>query len=182
MSGGPVTRAVRSLLLLGVAATIGVAPAVAGHAAGKRQLTLYAKATRVQYVDHSDDRERGFGTNPFSADAKPPKPLEKTGNGPVAGDNALFSFRLYSDPRLAHQIGTAVYSCTFGFNHQALCDAQFGLTSSGSTIMASGPVDFAESAFTFAITGGENRYLGVRGQVTSTATAKNAHRLDFTLR
>ncbi len=177
MSRFPAVASLVAVGLLGVALTSGSAGAVA------RGLTIYARATQVQFVDHSDDRSRGAGSNPFGVDTKAVVPLTKEkekGKGPFPGDNALYRFKLYSDPGLTRSAGTAVYSCTFNFVRHALCDAEFDLKS--STITASGPADFTSQHFTLAITGGDNRYLGARGQVTSAPAAKNTHRLEFTIR
>jgi hypothetical protein len=170
-----------ALLIAGVAL---LAAASAGAATSRQALTIYAKAKQVQFVDHSDDRSRGVDQNPFGADTKALLPLTKEmekGKGPYPGDNALYTFRLYGDPRLTNLVGTAVYSCTFNFQHHALCEASFELN--GGTMFASGPADFNGSNFTLAVLSGTAKYLGARGQVSSApAAAKDAHRLRFVFR
>ena len=47
--------------------------------------------------------------------------------------------------------------------------------------MASGPVDFNASGFTIVVTGGTNKYLGVRGEAKAAAAPRNAQRIDFEL-
>jgi hypothetical protein len=151
----------------------------AQSAAAPRQVTLYARPARVQYVDHSDDRARGNASNPFNADVKvPPKPTRKDAEGSRPGDNALWQLTLYRDRSLRSKVGTAVYSCTFNFDHQAICDGTFQL--SGGTMSASGPVDFDAPSFTIAVVGGTGTYLGARGQVTS-VTGKRSEQLEFVL-
>jgi hypothetical protein len=152
-------------------------------AAAAHTLTIYARATQAQFEDHSDDRTRGFAQNPFNADTKSLAPLTKEkekGSGPFPGDNALYKFKLYSDAALRKNIGSAVYSCTFNFGHQAICEADFELRS--GALLASGPVDFYASTFMLAVNGGTGHYLGARGQVASAPTVKDAHRLTFKLR
>jgi hypothetical protein len=169
-----------ALLLAGAALVVA---ASAGAASSRQALTVYAKAKQVQFVDHSDDRSRGAEQNPFAADTKSLLPLTKQmekGKGPYPGDNALYSFKLYRDARLTRQIGTAVYTCTFNFQHHALCEASFELN--GGNMYASGPADFDDADFTLAVLSGTAKYLGARGQVTSAPAAKDAHRLSFVFR
>jgi hypothetical protein len=159
--------------LLAVAVPVG--PAGAG--AGRRALTIYAVATRAQFTDHSDDRTRSVFKNPFNVDGEVPG---NTGKGPHTGDNALYSFTLYSDTAFKKRIGSAVYACTFNVAHKALCEADFQLN--GGAMFASGPANFDSTYFTLAVSGGTGKYLGTRGQVSSAPTGKNAHRLRFLLR
>jgi hypothetical protein len=154
----------------------------ANAAPARQQFTIYAKATQVQFVNHADDRARGNVTNPFSADTKlPPPPTANSGKkGARAGDNALLSFKLYRDPSLKKRIGSAVYSCTFNFAHNALCEETFELND--GTMFAAGPVDLDAASFTIAVTGGTSRYFGVRGEINAGPAGKDAHRLRFVLR
>ncbi len=143
---------------------------------------IYLKATRLQFLNHADDRARGDVTSPFDPDAKltPPTNANSGAKGTRAGDQALFSFKLYADAGLAKPIGTAVYSCTFNFAQQAACDANLELT--GGTMFASGPADLITGRFTLAVVGGTSAYLGSRGQLTSAPTGrKNTTRLDVVL-
>jgi hypothetical protein len=153
---------------------------VAAEARADRGLTIYAVATRASFTNHADDRARGSGANPFNVDAKKLPPPPKGGKGPQAGDEARYTFKLYSDRRFKHQIGSASYSCTFNFGNVALCKADFELN--GGALIATGPADFASTSLTFAISGGTGSYLGVRGQVSSAPAGTNAHRLTFVLR
>jgi len=163
-----------------VVALLGVAVAFAGLAeagAARRGLTIYAVGSKAQFTNHADDRERGLAKNPFNFDMKiqPPK-----GKGPQAGDKANYSFKLYSDPSLKKLIGSAVYSCTFNFGHEALCQADFELNN--GAMIASGPADFDTTSFTLAVSGGSGKYLGARGQVSSAPHLRDSHRLTFVLR
>ena len=170
----------RGVLLAIVATALLAAVAPAGQAAGTKGLTIYAVATRAQFTNHADDRVRGSGSNPFNVDVKHLPTPKTTGKGPQAGDEALFTFKLYSDAAFKHQIGTAVYDCTVNFGHMALCKADFELHN--GALFASGPTNFDSTTFTLAVSGGTGSYLGTRGQVSSTPNRDNAHRLTFLLR
>jgi hypothetical protein len=134
-----------------------------------RSFVLYAKATRAQFVNHADDRQRGILRNPFSSDFLPTPPNANKGKkGARAGDNALIMLELYSDRNLTRPAGTATYSCRFNFGQEALCDAQFTL--GRGTIIAMGPAKLDGSPIVLAVTGGTGRYLGAHGQLTSTTS------------
>ena len=122
-----------------------------------RSFVVYAKPTRAQFVDHNDDRKRGDFKNPFDPDLLPtPRNANSGKKGARAGDNALFSFKVYADAKLTRPIGDAIYSCTFNFAEEATCEANFTLT------------------------GGTRTYFGALGQVDSTPAAGNTQR--FALR
>jgi hypothetical protein len=183
-SGRP--RLILSLALLTGAALFAgrVAASSAETAAGHQTLTVYAVASAAQFMDHSDDRARGDGNNPFDADTKALAPVsaaKEKGKGPYPGDDALYSFKLYAGADLKKRIGSATYTCVYNFAQKALCEAFFTLN--GSTLFASGPVDFTSTQFTLAVTGGTSKYLGTRGEVASAPAekpvAKNENRLDF---
>ena len=151
-----------------VATTTGpVAPATTQG----RSFVVYAKPTRAQFVDHNDDRERGDFTNPFDPDLLPTPPNANSAKtGARAGDSALFGFKVYSDPKLTRPIGNAIYSCTFNFAQEAICEANFALT--GGTMIAMGPAQLTTSNIVLPVTGGTGRYAGARGQVTSRPSGK----------
>ena len=46
--------------------------------------------------------------------------------------------------------------------------------------MASGPIDFKASKFTIVVTGGTNKYLGVRGELKA-AAGQSSSKVDFRL-
>jgi len=168
-------------LIIGIALlALSVTPNWAGASTNVRQLTVYARATQFQYVSHADDRIRGDQTNPFSLDAPLPPPQKGDGSAPAPGDNALFTFKLYSDRKLKKSVGSAAYSCTFNFAKQALCEADFALND--GTMIADGPAAFNTAQFTLAVVSGTGHYLSVRGQVTSASeVAQNVYRLEFLL-
>jgi hypothetical protein len=157
-------------------------PAATATTPKGRSFVVYAKPKRAQFVNHADDRARGDKLNSFNADGLPTPPNANSGKkGTRAGDNALLSLTLYSDPNLTRAVGTATYSCTFNFAQEALCDGRFEL--GGGTIIALGPAKLDGSETVLAVTGGTGRYAGAHGQVTSTASSakKNTRIFRFTL-
>ena len=136
----------------------------------------------MQYINTEDDRARGRVNNPLDAAANKlwPKSSGRE-DGPQPGDIAIYALNLYSAPTLKQRAGSAVYTCYFHYNQRALCKGYYKLKA-GSTLVASGPIDFKNSQFTIVVTGGTNRYLGVRGEVKAGASsASKAQRLDFRL-
>lgn len=151
----------------------------AAGAAGKRVVTVYSVATGVQYINTGDDRTRGETNHPLDSDAVKLFPKSTgTGNGPFAGDVAVYALNLFSDATLKRRAGTGVYTCFFNYDQHALCKAYYKLAA-GGTIVASGPIDFKVSGFTIVVTGGTNKYLGVRGEAKVAASPNNAQRIAF---
>ena len=147
-------------------------------AAGKKTLTLYATAEQEQYVNNSDSLQRGQGNNPFG-NYKDLEPLaNKNANGPFPGDEALFSFNLYTGPNLVKRAGTALFTCQYNFNKNAFCDASFQMAS-GGTVIASGAFNFTASKFSLAITGGYGPFINKRGSMTDVPSANHAQKLSF---
>ena len=110
-----------------------------GHDAGKPVVRRLRQADEAQFINHADDRARGNFTNPFADILPTPKNANSGKPGARAGDNALFSLKLYSDAKLTRPVGTAAYSCTVNFGQQAICEGQFEL--SDGTMIAMGPAD-----------------------------------------
>ena len=147
-----------------------------------RSFVVYAKPTRAQFVDHNDDRKRGDFKNPFDPDLLPtPRNANSGKKGARAGDNALFSFRVYADARLTRPIGDAIFSCTFNFDEEATCEANFTLT--GGSMTAMGPTMLDDSIILLPVTGGTGEYAGARGQFSSRAlgTKSNTQIIRFRL-
>jgi len=176
----PRSRARALLALLGLALA-SVVVTGAGGATGHRVLTVYSVATGLQYINTADDRARGHVNNPLDSAANKLAPKSSGGrNGPFAGDVALYALKLYSNPTLKRPAGSAVYTCYFNYDRHALCQAYYKLMA-GSTLVASGPVDFNASGFTIVVTGGTKKYLGARGEAKVAAGPRNAQRIDFEL-
>jgi hypothetical protein len=171
-----------------------VSVAAAGTTTGSRMtvtrvLTMYSVATGLQYINSADDSARGKVNNPLDRVANKLAPKNSGGgDGPSAGDIAVYAVSLYSDVALKRPAGSGVYTCYFNYRQHALCRAYYK-TRAGGTLVASGPVDFNASGFTIVITGGTNTYLGARGEVivatvknaVGAAKKKGAQRVDFEL-
>jgi hypothetical protein len=174
MTGRQMSRRLpAALVAVAVAASVAVPVALATTQA-RRSVVFYGKPTRAQFINHADDRARGNFTNPFG-DGLPTPPNANSGKpGARAGDNALFTLKLYSDAKLTRPVGTAAYSCTVNFGQQAICEGQFVL-SAGGTMIALGPADLKSGDFVLPVTGGTGRYAGAHGQLTSTSAGKKTN-------
>jgi hypothetical protein len=162
-----------ALVAVAVAATAAV-PVAQATTQARRSVVFYAKPTRAQFINHSDDRARGNFTNPFADELPTPKNANSGKPGARAGDNALFTLKLYSDAKLTRLVGTAAYSCTVNFGQQAICEGQFEL-SAGGTMIALGPADLKSGDWVLPVTGGTGRYSGAHGQLTSTSAGNKTN-------
>jgi hypothetical protein len=163
-------------------ASVAGAGTTAKRTSARQVLTVYSVATGLQYINTADDRARGHVNNPFDRSTSKLAPNGSGGgDGPFAGDVAVYSVNLYSNLTLKRHAGSGVYTCYFNYDQFALCQAYYKLTA-GDTLVASGPIDFKKSGFTIALTGGTKTYLGVRGEVNvAVAKVKKAQRVDFEL-
>jgi hypothetical protein len=169
------------LLAVVVALSLGVGSA---QAAGRERLTVYAVPTTAQFMNHADDRVRGMTTNPFNVNTKALALViitgnKEKGNGPFPGDDILYTFKLYTDAGQTKRAGSAIFTCYYNFAKRAICDSYFDLH--GGLVLASGLVVFNSTHFTLSVTGGNSKFLGVRGQVNAAPAAKNVERLDLVL-
>ena len=162
-----------------LAAALPVA-AASGASRTAQKLTVYAVPATVQFMNHADDRLRGMSTNPFNLKAETvifnANGKEK-GNGPFPGDDILYAFKLFADAKRTQPIGTAMFTCYYGFAKRATCDSYFDLAK--GLLLASGQVPFGQTHFTLGVTGGTNAYLGALGQLGSVPAARNAQRFDL---
>jgi hypothetical protein len=178
-------RAALTAAAVGAVAAMAAGSALAagsasGVATGTRLVTVYSVATGVQYINTEDDRVRGHLNNPLDPAANKLAPKSSgTGNGPFAGDVAIYALSLYANPTLKRSAGSAVYTCYFNYDQHALCKAYFKLKA-GGTLVASGSIDFKSSKFEIVVTGGTNKYLGARGEVAA-AAAQRSSKIDFRL-
>jgi len=156
------------------------ATAASGASRASQKLRVYAVPTTVQFMNHADDRLRGMSTNPFNLKAETvilgANGKEK-GNGPFPGDDILYAFKLFADAKRTKLVGTAMFTCYYGFAKRATCDSYFDLAK--GLLLASGQVRFGGTHFTLAITGGTHAYFGALGQVNSAPAARNAQRFDL---
>src|SRR5262249_38075905 len=160
-------------LVFASASVAGATTTAGSRVSANRVLTVYSVATGLQFINSADDSERGKVNNPLdqATNKLAPKGSDNGGDGPAAGDIAVYAVDLYSDPMLKRRSGSGRFTCYFNYAQHALCQAYYN-HSAGGTLVASGPVDFNKTGFTIVITGGTKAYLGVRGQVTA-AAAKN---------
>jgi hypothetical protein len=185
MSAASRPRLVSPLVLLALAAIIGAALVVAAAtsspanaaANGQRSFVLYSVTKEEQFLDHSDDRARGKGNNPFGNFKDSKAVTKEAGNGPFPGDNAVFAFGLYSSTDLKTSVGSAIFTCTYNFNKHAFCDASYQLD--GGVVLGAGAFDFNAGTFAIAITGGTGKYASATGEISATPSGKHAQRLGF---
>ena len=113
---------------------------VPGAASGSReaakagqltQLTLFSVATKEQFLNHVDDRQRGYGNNPFGNFKAATATTRESNGGPFPGDQALFQFNLYSGADLKKLAGTADFTCSYSFKRNGFCDAVYQLSLRG---------------------------------------------------
>ena len=144
-----------------------------------QQLTLYSLPTTEQFLNHADDRLRGFGNNAFGNFKAPTATTNEHGKGPFPGDQALFTFKLYSGASLKNVAGSATFLCSYNFNHNGFCDAIYTL--SGGTFLAAGSLDFDAKNFVLEVTGGTGKYRLVSGQLVSSPAARLSQHLAIAL-
>src|SRR5438876_120157 len=178
-----VSRPASSLL---VVASVVAALFMPGFASGSTraakaglELTLFSRVTQEQFLNHADDRQRGYGNNPFGNFYQAKARTNEQSNGPFPGDQALFEFNVYSGNDLKKLAGSAVFNCNYGFKKRGFCDAVYQL--SGGTLVASGPLDFNASNFSLVITGGTGKYRSVAGEVVAMPSAHGSQRLAIAL-
>jgi len=151
-----------------------------GASPATQKLTIWAVPATVQFMNHADDRLRGMSTNPFNLKAEAviinANGKEK-GNGPFPGDDILYAFKLFADAKRAKPIGTAMFTCYYGFGKRATCDSYFDLAK--GILLASGQVPFGSKHFILGVTGGTHVYVGAFGEVNSVPAAGNAQRFDL---
>jgi hypothetical protein len=170
MTGRRMSRRLPAALVAAAVAGALAVPVAPAASQARRSFVLYAKPTKAQFINHADDRERGNFTNPFGDLLPTPKNANSGKPGARAGDNALFTLKLYSDAKLKQAVGTASYSCTVNFGGQAICEGQFEL--GRGTMIAMGPADLKSGDLVLPVTGGTGRYAGAHGQLTSTSAGK----------
>jgi hypothetical protein len=144
-----------------------------------QRLTLYSVATAEQYQNYSDDRQRGYGNNPFGNFKDTSSTKKRTKIGPFPGDLEYFELIVFKDAALKQRVGTANVTCQFNVNKNAFCNAKYQLK--GGAIVGAGTIDFKSSSFTIAIVGGSGTYQGLRGELNATPAAHRAQRLAFDL-
>ena len=143
------------------------------------RLTLYSVPAAEQFLNHMDDRQRGHGNNPFGGFYQAKSALSEQTSGPFPGDQALFQFNVYSGSDLKKSVGSAVFTCNYGFKRHGFCDATYVL--GDGTLIAAGLLDFNAKNFSLVVTGGTGKYRSVAGELASAPASRGSQRLTFAL-
>ena len=77
----------------------------------------------------------------------------------------MFEFNVYAGNDLKKRVGSAVFTCDYGFKRHGFCDAMYQL--SDGTLVAAGELDFNASNFSLVITGGTGKYRAVAGELVA---------------
>ena len=123
-----------------------------------RTLSLAAVPTSEQFLNHADDRQRGYGNNPFGNFLSPKRRRRSRPAVPSRRPGPVRVQRLSAND-LKTLAGSAVFNCNYGFKKHGFCNAIYQL--SGGTLVAAGPLDFNASNFSLVITGGTGKYRSV---------------------
>jgi hypothetical protein len=152
----------------------------AGAARAARTMTIYSIAIHEQFLNHSDDRVRGQGNNPFGGfkDTIGPTGKENTGNGPFAGDRSIFTFAIFKTTNLQSRIGTATFACEYAFDKNAFCNAAYVLP--GGSLLGTGYFSFNAKTFSIAVTGGTGKYAGLTGHLQASPAVRHQQKLLIT--
>jgi hypothetical protein len=169
------------LLVAVLASMLAVAgSAYASGAAKSRTITFYSIATKEQFLNHSDDRTRGKGNNPFGGfvDTVAPTGKENAGNGPFAGDRTIFNFALFADPHMQQRIGSASLTCEYVFDQNAFCSAAYNLAQ--GQLIGTGFFNFNANRFQISVGGGTGKYRNVRGHLQADPAVKKLQKITVT--
>jgi hypothetical protein len=173
--GSSCSRAVSPTLRLVIAVSVvgatlfaaGAASSAARAAAGVQRFTYYSSIKNERYINNVDDLSRGEGHNPFGNVSSVKPPTNEKVSGPLAGDESMFAFNLFTDPNLKTSAGSVIFVCWYNFNRNGLCDAAFQLK--GGTLIGKGALNFSDEDFTLALIGGTSKYRSMGGAVQITA-------------
>ena len=157
-----------------------VAPSLArGASASSHTLTVYSVAVHEQFINNNDDEARGDVNNPFGTHNTTAAATKENGNGPFPGDEAIFTFNLYTSASLKTTAGSAVFVCQYYFDRNAFCHASYQLD--GGVLVGAGALSFNTTNFALAITGGSGKFSNQTGDVQAVPSAKHALKLTFAL-
>jgi allene oxide cyclase-like protein len=160
-----------------------VAPGIAATAElaikSPQRFTLYSVPTAEQYNNYSDDRQRGYGNNPFGNFKDTTSKIKRTKTGPFPGDLEYFELAVFKDAQLKKRIGTATVTCQFSVKKLAFCNAHYQLND--GELVGAGLIDFKIPNFAIAIVGGTGKYDGLRGELDATPAAHRSQQLAFEL-
>jgi hypothetical protein len=179
--GSSAARLLRAASVGCVVVAVCIACASARAAQSSQTLTLYSVATGEQFLNNSDDRVRGVGSNPFGnfRDTSGPVGKETSSNGPFPGDRSVFTFAIFGTSDLKTRIGSATFVCEYVFAKNAFCAASYVLQS--GTLLGTGFLNFNAKTFTVSVTGGTGVYAGATGHLQADPAVKLEQHLVVTL-
>lgn len=150
------------------------------HLSDGTGVVLYSVAERARFLDDSDDRlaaqpsgrhaaiVRALNGGPFpvrAALSHAETTARPATGGPLPGDRALVSFRVFTSAGLETPAGSAVLACQYGLDRNAYCDGAVDLKD-GMRLTGSGTLSADANRFTLMVTGGGGRGIG-RGVLTA---------------
>lgn len=139
-----------------------------------RGLVLYSGAEGARFLDNSDGRPSGRATPRASRTAAIVRSLNGgpfhvpvslslatsaargVTDGPLPGDQALVTLRVFTTAALETAAGSAVLTCRYGFDRNADCDGAVDLAD-GGRLTASGRLNADADRVTLVVTSGDVR-------------------------
>lgn len=137
-------------------------------------LVLYSGAKEARFLDNSDGRPgEGGGTGARESAAvvrtlsggafrvpatliNATRPSRELSDGPLPGDQALISFRVFTTAELETAAGSAVLTCQYGFDQSATCNGAVTFAD-GVLLNASGTLAADAQDFALVVTDGNGR-------------------------
>jgi hypothetical protein len=151
------------------------------HLSDGSGLVLYSVPERARFFDNSDDRlagrpsghsaatVRSLSGGPFHVPAAlfhAATTARDVTDGPLPGDRALVSFRVFTNAGLETPAGSAVLTCQYGLDRKAYCDGAVDLED-GMRLTGSGTLNADANHYTLMVTSGYGRDGVGRGVVTA---------------
>jgi hypothetical protein len=129
-----------------------------------RGVVLYSGASRARVVESSAGRVtaqpaalvRSLSGGPFHVDAALVRTATGTrhaATGPLPGDQALYSLRLFTTAGLGTTAGSAVLTCRYGLDRSAYCDGIVDLDD-GMRLTTSGTLNASAGRVALVVSGG----------------------------
>ena len=193
--------------VLSLALTLGLVPLLPGaghprpgaaplrlslHLSDGSGLVLYSVAERARFLDDSDDRLAGqpsrrsaailrsLNGGPFHVPAAllhAARTARRVTDGPLPGDRALVSFRVFTNAGLETPAGSAVLTCQYGLDRNAYCDGAVDLED-GVRLTGSGTLNADANHYTLMVTSGYGRDGVGRGVLTASPRDQDLSDLD----
>ena len=169
----------RAVIVVGLALAA-CAASSAGAARSAGSLTIYSIPIHEQFLNHSDDRARGVGNNPFGGfkDTLGPVGKETASNGPFPGDRSIFTFAIFKTSNLQSRIGSATLSCEYVYDRYAFCNAAYVLPD--GKLLGTGYFSFNAKTFSISVTGGTGKYAGATGTLQASPAVHHQQQLLIT--